>query len=118
MPKTEAALLDTAGAVLDSLIATKPTRTIGFNSTIASVLSWRADADYTIVRIVGASGGSIVNFGGQTYAVLSSSGVHSDWIGFAGVNTIQELRQPVYKGQLVYCSTNGTAGVLMMLELN
>jgi len=87
------------------------TRTIGYNYTAASQQSWKADADYVIVSVLGAgaTNAAIMNFTGATYASMSVAGVHLDWIAYAGANTVQALRQPLFKGELLYCSS--AAGV-------
>lgn len=84
------------------------TKQIGFNATGATVQSWRADADYDLVKAT-LTGAVIINLTGATYAQLSVAGTHHDWLALnvtAGTSEISEitLRQVIKEGQILYSS--------------
>jgi hypothetical protein len=114
----ESLLIDFPGVGAVAGIA-KPTRVIGFNYIGTVTNSWRADQDYWIVCVFGfgATNGAIVSLGGQTYAQLSSAGVHQDWVSYSGINTLFFCRERIAEGQLLYCSSTTTGATQVGLEL-
>jgi hypothetical protein len=85
----------------------RPTKTIAFNATGATILFWKADLDYDIVFVQGL-GQVLLNLVGATYAALTAAGVHLDWIGIGSTSTSSTndlpLRIRLEKDKILYSS--------------
>src|SRR5262245_3386415 len=112
-------LIGEAEAIFNLADSARPrTRTLGFNASGASQLSWTAEQDYFIVEVVVGTGTQIVSFVNDTYANLASNGVHTNWIalgGALGCNTTR-LHQKITRGQMLYWASSGLASCTVVLE--
>jgi len=94
------------------------TVTIGFQHSAASVLSWRADRDYMILGAAPISANCLINLSGDTYANLTTAGVHSNWVCQTGVQaSFVPTNQKLPTGQLLYSSTSAAASCNVVLGI-
>jgi hypothetical protein len=94
------------------------TRTIAFNATGATVLSWRSDSNYRIIEVSGV-GQALLNLVGGTYAALTAAGVHLDWISLVSTSTTwadTEMNADLINGQILY-SSHGAGNSLLQAIL-